>query len=572
MIKLKLVGLGMVLCCGIALGQLNADAATLEGTVGQETTLESYLPNQSTTQKSPIKSLIKDPQGEELSRFVTIYELSGIEPSANYLNGKGYVTTETKRIQVKFPPDTGGYTFSLIGEQGDQVYATYTKDYAIFDVTSLKAYRYQIMEHMNVSAGKLLASFDVKNASNEVPVITAPDRTLEVGTPFDALEGVTAYDEVDGNLTNIQIVSNNVNTRVPGNYEVHYQVVDSDNNIGTAVAQITVVEKSELAIPVTNKVLDTDKVVTGTAEKNTTLYLKMGLDMYKETVGADGTFSLKLDTTYTGGTLIEAYVEDSEGRISKTYTGSVQQTKIEKPLLEQLTNKDKVLNGSGRANTTLVVNIGEDEYEETIHENGLFKSNLDQTYPVGTPIEAYILDPVTGQKSDSTHATVMAAEVISLNRVTSEDKKITGNTIANADIKVKVDSAIVTRSKIYRGKSDASGNFNLDFSIAYSAGSSIEVEVTNPTTGSTFKKTIQVYPKKPSIDTLTTGEKKVTGLADPFGEIVLMVNNQEYAETADAIGNYVVKLDEVLPSGAVVTVYQVVDGIKSEVAELVVQP
>ncbi|MGX7420369.1 Ig-like domain-containing protein [Carnobacterium gallinarum] len=433
----------------------------------------------------------------------------------------------------------------------------------------------EVLDFLNIENSQKVESFSsVDLLKNTLPVITVSDRTIEVGTPFDALEGVTAVDEEDGVITAIQVVSNSVNNRIPGNYEVHYKVVDSAGGIGTAVAKIAVVAKSELPMPKVNKVLDTDTFVTGTAEKNTTIYLKIGLDTYQESVGESGTFSIKLDKTYIAGLVIEAYVEDSTGRISQSYVSSVQQTVLAKPLLERVTNASKVITGSGRANMKLTVKIGEDEYEEKIHDTGLFKLSLDQTYPVGTPIEAYITDPATGEESESTHAVVVADESISLNRVTSEDKKITGTTIANADVVVNVIplESNATPDRIYRGKSDASGKFNIAFSIAYPAGSTIKVTVTNPTTGKEFTKTIQVYPKKPSIDTLTTGEKKVTGLADPFGEIVLMVNDQEYAGTADAAGDYVIKLDEVLPSGAVVTVYQVVAGVQSEVAELIVKP
>ncbi|MGX7420475.1 immunoglobulin-like domain-containing protein, partial [Carnobacterium gallinarum] len=416
-------------------------------------------------------------------------------------------------------------------------------------------------------------------AKNTIPVITAPDRTIEVGSKFNALEGVTAKDKEDGALTNIAVKSNNVDTAKIGEYEVRYEVVDSAGAVGTATAKISVVE-IELAMPVVNEVLDTDNVVKGTAEKNTTLYLKMGLDYYEESVGEDGTFSSNLDTTYTAGTAIEAYVKDNDGRTSKTYKGSVQLTKIKNPYLEILTDTSKILIGRGRANTTLFVKIGEDSYEEDIPKTGLFKLRLDQTYPVGTPIEAYILDPVTNQESDITYAAVVPAEVISLNRVTSEDKKITGITIPNAHIKVSVYPKIIedvtetdSRKRTYYGNSDDSGNFDIAFSIAYPADSKIEVEVTNPTTGRKFKKAIQIYPRKPTIAAVITGDRKVTGTGDQNAQIILTVNNQVYSPVlADEAGNYSINLTEALPSGAVVSVYQVVSGIKSEVAETTARP
>ena len=45
---------------------------------------------------------------------------------------------------------------------------------------------------------------------------------------FDAKEGVTAWDEEDGDITDrIEVVSNNVDTSKAEKYEVTYNVTDS---------------------------------------------------------------------------------------------------------------------------------------------------------------------------------------------------------------------------------------------------------------------------------------------------------------------------------------------------------
>ena len=52
---------------------------------------------------------------------------------------------------------------------------------------------------------------------NEVPVINASDRVLTEGDRFAVLEGVTATDKEDGNLTDkIQVLKNTVNKEEAG--------------------------------------------------------------------------------------------------------------------------------------------------------------------------------------------------------------------------------------------------------------------------------------------------------------------------------------------------------------------
>ncbi|WP_430602376.1 hypothetical protein IGJ02_002714 [Enterococcus sp. DIV0724b] len=65
--------------------------------------------------------------------------------------------------------------------------------------------------------------------------------------PFDKRIGLSAYDKVDGNLTNkIAVVENNVNTAIPGKYKVTYQVKNSVNEVARKTINVTVFSKPEL--------------------------------------------------------------------------------------------------------------------------------------------------------------------------------------------------------------------------------------------------------------------------------------------------------------------------------------
>ena len=89
-------------------------------------------------------------------------------------------------------------------------------------------------------------------AVNHVPTISASDKTITVGDKFDSLKDVTANDKEDGDLTSkIKVISNTVDTKKAGTYEVTYQVTDSQGATVTKTIKVTV-----KAVPIDP---DTDK-------------------------------------------------------------------------------------------------------------------------------------------------------------------------------------------------------------------------------------------------------------------------------------------------------------------------
>ena len=80
---------------------------------------------------------------------------------------------------------------------------------------------------------------------NEAPTIDAADKTITVGDTFDPMDGVTAKDAEDGDLTDkIEVVKNTVDTKKAGEYEVTYKVTDNDGATRTKTIKVTVKEKA----------------------------------------------------------------------------------------------------------------------------------------------------------------------------------------------------------------------------------------------------------------------------------------------------------------------------------------
>ncbi|GAA0714621.1 glycosyl hydrolase family 18 protein [Paraclostridium ghonii] len=81
---------------------------------------------------------------------------------------------------------------------------------------------------------------------NQAPVLHGIDnKTIYVGEKFDLLEGVSATDKEDGDLTSKIKVEGNIDTSKIGNYKINYFVTDSKNLTTSKQRVITVKEKPD---------------------------------------------------------------------------------------------------------------------------------------------------------------------------------------------------------------------------------------------------------------------------------------------------------------------------------------
>ena len=115
---------------------------------------------------------------------------------------------------------------------------------------------------------------ETKPEINNPPEIYATDRTIKLGTTFNPLDGVTAYDREDGTINKIEVIENTVNVNEEGQYKVTYKVEDSAGAITTKTVTITV--KGELnlveSIAINNKFskmyLENERTVTASINGN----------------------------------------------------------------------------------------------------------------------------------------------------------------------------------------------------------------------------------------------------------------------------------------------------------------
>ncbi|MGL4913424.1 MAG: glycosyl hydrolase family 18 protein [Romboutsia sp.] len=152
---------------------------------------------------------------------------------------------------------------------------------------------------------------------NQAPVLNGvSNKTITVGDKFDALAGVTATDDHDGNITKKIVVKGEVNTALAGEYPLTYSVVDSKGLETVAKRTITVKEKTVTPDPEVN----TAPVFTGVEDKT----IKVG-QIFDALAGVTATdkedgpitskinVSGKVNTAIAGKYPLTYTVEDSKG-------------------------------------------------------------------------------------------------------------------------------------------------------------------------------------------------------------------------------------------------------------------
>lgn len=100
------------------------------------------------------------------------------------------------------------------------------------------------------------ANASIAVVANTAPTIAAVDKTVKKGINFDALAGVSASDQEDGNITSkVQVIASDVDVNKIGTYHVTYSVTDSDNNTTTKTITVTVTSNDAPTISATDKTL-----------------------------------------------------------------------------------------------------------------------------------------------------------------------------------------------------------------------------------------------------------------------------------------------------------------------------
>lgn len=123
--------------------------------------------------------------------------------------------------------------------------------------------QYKVINSKNATATKtIIVTVEAQKeepGTPDAPVIDANDITITEGDNFDPLDGVTASDANDEDITSdIDVVENTVDTEKAGTYEVTFEVTDSNNVAATKTITVTVQKRDEEQPPAKDPEEDKD--------------------------------------------------------------------------------------------------------------------------------------------------------------------------------------------------------------------------------------------------------------------------------------------------------------------------
>lgn len=342
--------------------------------------------------------------------------------------------------------------------------------------------------------------------------------------------------------------------------------VQSKNDYNYSGLKIVTVTESSITLeaPTLEAITDKDVSVKGIAKDSEVVYLTIGSATYEgypdDTTGA---FTIDLNKAYASGTKVEAYGKKGATKSPVMESVVIDSPKtITAPTMNTVSSEDKVLTGTADPNVKVIAEIGTDEYQGYADSSGKFSLQLDKTYSAGTYVVMYAMKD--GEKSSEVVNKVVQGEfLLGINMVTDNDGKIDGKTIANATIKVQIND------RTYSGIADDAGNFQVIIDKTYKAGQNIEIIATDPLSNRTERKYIQIYPTKPTINTVLAGVDSISGKASSNAYVIVSVGGKDYGTFASASGYYFVSINpNDAVRGAKVEVFQISQNIESAITEM----
>jgi hypothetical protein len=236
---------------------------------------------------------------------------------------------------------------------------------------------------------------------------------------------------------------------------------------------------------------------------------------------------------------------------------------------DKTTKMSVVFNYGGYFFDIVAESTGETVYSFTSANNGApVIININKPFKAG---ETYRVAP-GGKSGNYFKFIVVSAElkVPTIDKVTSQDKNITGTGIPGSTLHLNI------AGDDYTGTVDAQGKYTIALNKAYPVNSSITVyQEKDGVRSETIKSSVAAPDQlnKPTLDKVTVNDQKVTGTGLPGATVVLDINGESYYGVVDENGRFSILTNKYYPLGTRITAYQEMDGIKSpEVQTTVVAP
>ena len=298
--------------------------------------------------------------------------------------------------------------------------------------------------------------------------------------------------------------------------------------------------------PTVNKVDNNDTVVTGKAEANSTVTVKVGsTQIGTAKASSTGIYSVKIATQKAGVTL-SIYAKDAAGNTSVAATTKVVDVIAPaKPVVNKVDNNDKVVTGKAETGSTVTVKKGTTVLGTAkANSSGIYSVTLSAVQSAGTKLTVTAKDAAgnTSVAATTTVVDVIAPAKPVVNKVDNNDKVVTGKAEANSTVTVKKGTTVLGTAK-----ANSSGIYSVTLSAVQSAGTKLAVTAKDVAGNVSVATTVTVVdiiaPGKPQVNKVDDNDLIVTGKAEANSTITVKVGSKVLGTAkADSKGNFTVTI------------------------------
>lgn len=311
--------------------------------------------------------------------------------------------------------------------------------------------------------------------------------------------------------------------------------MDHSGNVSEP-AIVTVEDVTAPGAPQVNKVTDQDLAVTGTAELNSAIIVKIGPDSWTGKANTSGQFSISIPTQ-KAGTQIEVTAKDNAGNVSAAAIVTVaDKTPPAAPTVNKVTDQSTAVTGTAEKGSEVTVKIGIGSWKGTASLEGKFSVSIPKQ-SAGTLIEVTAKD-AAGNVSQAAKVTVADGDIPAapiVRKVTDQSTAVTGNAEVETEINVKIGTAS------WKGITDAEGIFSVAIP-KQKIGTIIEVTATDREGNVSPSSKVTVVdgtpPAAPTVNKVNDQAAAVTGSAEKGSEVTVKIGTSSWKGTANTEGQF----------------------------------
>ncbi|PGM97604.1 Ig-like domain-containing protein [Bacillus cereus] len=245
----------------------------------------------------------------------------------------------------------------------------------------------------------------------------------------------------------------------------------------------------------------------------------------------------------------------------------VDRTIPDAPQVNDLTDEDTQLTGTGEANAKVTIMTGTESYEGTINSEGNWTVPIPKQV-ANTKLQVIVTD-AAGNKSTPAEVIVKSVpwNAPNLNKVGDNDTEIIGTTEAGA----KVVATIGDQS--YEGMAEADGNFSITIPKQV-AGTEIIVKMTK--NGKESKESKEIVedvtaPDAPKVNDFIDEDTQLTGTGEANTKVTIQTATASYEGTINSEGDWSVPLPKQVENTKLQVIVTDAAGNKSTPAEVIVK-